>query len=69
GGEIGDELSLTLVGLPGRPQLRGVVRHVSVAGFHYGVELDARSCDAASDLLEGAPRRSDTSPPQMAATG
>jgi len=69
GGEIGDELSMSMVGLPGRPQLRGVVRHVSVAGFHYGVELDARSCDAAQSLLDGAPRRSDTTPPQMAAAG
>ncbi len=63
GVDIGDELEIGLVGLPGGLRLRGRVRFVSVSGSKTGVELDAASVAVAERVLREAPRVSSTLPP------
>ncbi|MGF1468320.1 MAG: P-loop NTPase [Sandaracinaceae bacterium] len=67
----GEPVAFTLTGFRERPQLEGVVRHISIGGDHIGVELSSASEPVARWLLGGdVPRRTDEAPgPVLKAAG
>ncbi|MCA9608610.1 MAG: P-loop NTPase [Myxococcales bacterium] len=64
GAEVGETITVQLVGFPNRPRLRGTVRHVSLSGTETGAELDETSIQQAEAVLREPSRATDTLPPE-----